>query len=102
MGLSFPFAVMLVVLEALTVIVFVLTSPRGRDGANSELRRRRWRQCFALTIALAAFPALLSVIEMVGDLIEGSASSATIKPLVFLLAALLFPALALHRITGSR
>jgi len=101
MGLSFPISVVLLILEAVTVVVFMLMT-RSRRSAQSADVRRLWRLCFLLTTVLAAFPALLAVVELTGELFEGVVSSATIKPFAFLVLVLLFPPLALRRLVAAR
>ena len=95
-GLSFPIATGLVILEAAIVAAFFLMLWLSRSSTNAWLRRH-WRPYFILTVLAGVLPALLSIVEVSGDLLSGVTSSVTVKPLMFLIGAIVLPALVWHR-----
>lgn len=87
MGVIFPFAVLLLVLEALAVIAGILGSRRERERpSRSYLYWRRW---LVVTTLLSILPALLAIAELIGDWQAGHFSA---PPFVFLLMTLVIPA----------
>jgi len=94
MGLVLPIGAVLIALEAMIVVMSIFISWIRRASTAREIRVF-WRRCLMLTSVLAAFPTLVSLVEIGGDLVHGFVS---MKPLLFLVVALLFPALVLIRV----